>query len=52
MLGRVTAEETFEQIPDLLPKGGVDSVQKGIAVFALATRRGISSILLVKEFQW
>jgi hypothetical protein len=51
MLGRVPAEETFEQIPNLRPEGGVDPVQEGIAVFALATRSGVSSILLVKKFQ-
>jgi hypothetical protein len=51
MLGWVTAEEVLEQTPHLCPKGGVDPVQEGKAVFALATRSGIVSILLVKEFQ-
>lgn len=51
MLGWVAPEEAFEQIPDLRPKGGVDPVQKGIAVLALVTGSGVNSILLVKEFQ-
>jgi hypothetical protein len=46
-----SGKEAFEQISDLRPEGGVDPVQKGVAVLPLAARSGVSAVLSVEESQ-